>query len=105
MSSLVRYEVLLPLRYNDGRDVEDLKHRTSFGEVLERYGAATLEPQQLSGRWFYAGEEYQDLLIRLVVEVEDQSEHHEWFAAWKETLKKRYAQIDIRMTWHPINVV
>ena len=105
MSSLVRYEVLLPLRYNDGGEVEEEKHRQSLDEVVERFGGATLEPQRLFGRWLFGGEEFEDVLIRLVVEVEDGPEHHNWFASWKETLIARFDQIDIRMTWHRVNVV
>ena len=51
MSSLVRYEVLLPLKYNDGCDVEEIQRRVSFNELMSRFGAATLEPQRLFGRW------------------------------------------------------
>jgi hypothetical protein len=105
MPSLVRYEVLLPVQYNDGREVEAIKHRLAFDEVVERFGAGTLEPQHLFGRWVFSAEEYEDALVRLVVEVDDLPEHHDWFASWKETLKERFEQLDIRMTWHPIHVV
>lgn len=102
---LVRYEVLLPVRYNDGREIEVAKHNVSFDEVVERFGGATLEPQRLLGRWTFSAREYEDALIRLVIEVEDLPENHGWFALWKETLKERFEQIDVRMTWHPIHVV
>ena len=105
MSSLVRYEVLLPLKYNDGSEVEEAKRLKCLDEVVEKFGAATLEPQRLFGRWRYGGEEYEDSLLRLVIEVEDLPEHHAWFLDWKKTLETRFAQIVIRITWHPVNVL
>jgi hypothetical protein len=105
MSSLVRYEVLLPLKYNDGRDVEESQQRVSFNEVMNRFGAATLEPQRLFGRWRFQGEEYEDRLLKLVVEVEDLPENHDWFLDWKKTLESRFDQIVIRITWHHVNVL
>ena len=105
MPTLARYEVLLPLRYNDGRMVEEARHRLCFDEFAAKFGGATFEPQQLAGRWLFGSEEYKDSLVRLVIEVEDRPENHAWFANWKETLEERFDQIDIRMTWHPIHLV
>jgi hypothetical protein len=82
--SQVRYEVLLPVRYNDGREVEKSKHRACLIEASTQFGGATLEPQRLLGRWLFEGQDFTDSLLRLIVEVEDSPGCHEWFAAWKE---------------------
>ncbi len=103
--SFIRYEVLLPVKYNDGREVERSKHNRCLDEALERFGGATLEPQRLQGRWFFQGQEFAEPMLRLVIEVEDLADNHEWFASWKQTLKERFEQIEIRMTWHHVNVV
>jgi hypothetical protein len=106
MSSLsVRYEVLLPVRYNDGREVERAQHNACLDDVIEEFGGATLEPERLLGRWLFEGQEFTDTMLRLIVEVEDRAENHAWFAEWKETLKERFDQIDIRMTWHSVHIV
>jgi hypothetical protein len=73
--------------------------------VVEAFGGATFEPQRLLGRWIAGDEKYEDSLVRLVIEVSDTPDHHAWFASWKETLKVRFQQLDIRITWHPIHVV
>lgn len=104
-SSFIRYEVLLPVKHNDGSEVAEIKHRVCFNEASEQFGGATLEPQMLLGRWFHRGKAFEEPMIRLVVEVDDLPENHEWFAAWKHTLIARFEQLDIRITWHPIHVV
>ena len=65
--SFVRYEVLLPVRYNDGRTVERAKHNACFNEAIEEFGGATLEPQRMIGRWQFEGEEFVDTMLRLVL--------------------------------------
>ena len=104
-SSFIRYEVLLPVKRNDGREVEEIKHRVCFNEAPEHFGGATLEPQMLLGRWFHRGKAFEEPMIRLVVEVDDAPESHAWFVTWKQTLIERFEQLDIRITWHQINVV
>ena len=70
-SSLIRYEVLLPVKHNDGSEVDELKHRLSFEEASDRFGGVTLEPQQLLGLWIHQGKKFQEPNIRIVIEVED----------------------------------
>ena len=105
MGSLIRYEVLLPLKHNDGSGVDPSEINSTFDDVVSRFGVATLEPQHLLGRWRFEGSEYEDELLRLVVDVEDTPEHREWFVRWKEVLKGRLHQIDIWMVWYPIHTV
>ena len=105
MGSLIRYEALLPLKHNSGREVEPEKIDRTFDELIQRFGAATLEPQHLLGRWRCEGMEYEDELLRLMVDVEDTPANREWFVKWKEVLKGRFEQIEIWLVWHPIHQV
>ena len=105
MFLLVRYELLLPARYNDRRPVEVEKHLACFKEAMQQFGGATLEPQQLQGSWIFEGIEYEDSLVRLVVEVPDTPENHTWFEDWRVVLKERFGQLDIRITWYPVHVL
>jgi len=74
-------------------------------EMVDTFGGATMEPQRVFGRWVFGGATYEDQLMRLIVEVDDTVDHHAWFWSWKQTLKVRFHQLDIHMTWHPIHVV
>lgn len=52
MSSMWRrFEVLLPLRFNDGRDIPTEWLAEAVLEVVTHFGAASYEPQKLEGHW------------------------------------------------------
>ena len=52
MSRMVRrFEVLLPLRFNDGSPVPDAAVADTLIEFEEQYGAVSCETQTIRGRW------------------------------------------------------
>ena len=52
MSRMVRrFEVLLPLRFNDGTPVPDAAVADTLLEFEERFGAVSCETQTIRGRW------------------------------------------------------
>lgn len=103
--SLRRFEILLPLRLNDGQPVsEDLVADTLL-ELEQRFGAVSSETQTIRGLWRHEGESYRDDLIRVFVDVADKAEHRQFFLEFKELLKTRFQQIDIWMTTYPIEVL
>jgi len=100
-----RWEILLPLRFNDGSPVpEEL-----VGEVIiairERFGAASFETQTIRGAWQHEGHIYQDDLVRFFADVADTPENRNWFVQFKERLKHDFRQLDIWMITHPIEVL
>jgi hypothetical protein len=105
MSELRRYEILVPLLFDDGQPVPESLLAQTFTELRERFGAASWEGQTLRGSWEHEGVVYQDNLARLFVDVPDQPEHREFFRQFKETLKARFRQLDIWITSHPIDVI
>ena len=66
-----RFEVLLPLQFNDGRDVPPEWLADAVLEIVEQFGAASYETQQIEGHWRHVGVSYHDNLVRLVVDVPD----------------------------------
>src|SRR5579871_604103 len=63
-SSLRRFEVLLPLRFNDGREVPPEWMAEAVLEVVDRFGAASYETQKVEGHWRHGGVTYRDDLVR-----------------------------------------
>ena len=61
---LERYEILLPLKYNDGSPIEPEKFQRTRKELIEKFGAITVEPQSVHGIWTHGSKEYADELIR-----------------------------------------
>jgi len=53
--SSIRYEILLPLQYNDGTAIEDAKFEQTWAELVEQFQALTIQPQSLRGIWIYEG--------------------------------------------------
>ena len=103
--SLRRYEILLPLRFNDGQPVPDELVADTLLELEQRFGAVSSETQTIRGLWRYEGESYRDDLVRVFVDVADQADHRRFFVEFKERLKSRFQQIDIWMTTYPIEVL
>ena len=100
-----RYEILLPLRFNDGIAVPD----AIIGEVIvairEQFGAASFEPQNIRGVWQHEGTVYRDDLVRVFADVADTQENRTWFRVFKERLKRDFQQLDIWLISHPIEVL
>jgi hypothetical protein len=100
-----RFEMLLPLRFNDGQPVPDDLIAESLLELRERFGAVSCESQATRGTWIHEGQVYRDDLVRVYVDVPDAPESRDFFSGFKEKLKLRFRQIDIWMTTYPIEVL
>ena len=105
MSLRRRYEVLLPLQFNDGREVPAPLMWETIEELEKQFGALSWESQTVRGFWQHEGTAFRDNNTRLVVDVEDTLENRAFFAAFKQTLKNRFQQVDIWVTSHAIDVL
>jgi len=105
MNALRRYEILLPLRFNDGQSVPDALISDTLIELEKRFGAVSWETQVIRGRWRHEEEVYSDDLMRVLIDVEDLVEHRQFFGDFKERLKIRFRQIEIYMTTHLVDVI
>jgi hypothetical protein len=103
MSALYRFELLLPLRFNDGREVPRELISQTIVELEERFEGVTWESQVLHGRWRQEGKSYQDELVRILVDASEAD--RVFFKNYKSSLKARFKQLDIWLTVHPIEVI
>ena len=103
-SSWRRFEVLLPLRFNDGREVPPEWLAEAVLEVVERFGAASYKTQKVEGHWRHGAVAYRDDLVRVVVDVPDSPEHREWVKDFKGRWKERLEQLDLWVISHPIDI-
>jgi len=102
---LERYEILLPLKYNDGSPIEPKIFQQTRKELVEKFGAVTVEPQSVHGIWTHGSKEYADELIRFIIDIETTVETEKFFKELKERLKVRFQQIEIWITAHPIRLI
>lgn len=99
-----RYEVLLPLQFNDGRPVPGEWLSEAVLEIVDHFGAASYETQKVEGHWRHAGVLYRDDLIRLVVDVADTARNRKWLKAFKARWRGRLQQVELWMISYRIEV-
>lgn len=102
---MIRFEILLPLYYNDGRAIEGAKFLATDDDLVAAFGAASTDQVTVRGNWKYQSTIYSDQLIRVRVDVEENEENLATMRSLKETLKARFDQIDIWITAHRIDVI
>jgi hypothetical protein len=105
MSSLQRrFEILLPQRFNDGTAVPDDLFGQTILELRHQFGSLSSDTQIIRGIWEHAGQSFRDDLIRIFIDVADNPENQQFFRDFKERLKVRFQQVDIRITTYLVEV-
>ncbi len=99
-----RFELLLPLKYNDGREIESEKLDQATMELTERFEGVTQDLIKAVGIWKYGSLHFRDELVRFRIDTADH-QAIPFFRAQKEVWKTRLEQIDIWITAHEIEVI
>lgn len=99
-----RFEVLLPIQFNDGRDVPAEWLAEAVLEVVDHFGAASYETQKVEGHWRYSGTLYRDNLVKVVVDVPDTAGNRRWMRQFKSRWKSRFEQLELWMVSYRIEV-
>src|SRR5262245_15730933 len=100
-----RYEMLLPLTYNDGRAIEDEKFYETREELIARFDAVAMQPGLVQGTWVHEGVRYEDNLRRIVIDVDDTAENRDFFLKYKAILRERFQQLAIYIASIPIEII
>ena len=102
-----RYEIYLPLKYNDGKEIEPEKIKQIREGLIEEFGALTVSslsaPYQ--GTWKYGGVEFIDDIIKIEVITIDDENADDFFKNYKEHLRTLLVQIDILITVQDIHTI
>lgn len=102
-----KYDIYLPLRYNDDRFIEDEKFDKVNDELFHRFGGVTSTMRQfpLSGIWGQDNVVYQDLIvIYTTIDFQSSEESTQFFSDYKEILESRFEQEEILITVQEIGV-
>ena len=102
--SFRRYEILLPIRHNDATPVGEEVFAETRRDLVQAFGAVTWHPDRLHGVWSHGGQVFEDMNVKVVVDVEDTAETQDFFRRFKQTIKTRFHQIDIWMISYEIQV-
>src|SRR5262245_42292507 len=100
-----RYEILLPLKHNDGTPVPDEKFYEAREDLIAQFGVISLQPSFVQGVWLHKGVRYEDELRRIVVDVEESEENHQFFVQYKALLVERFQQLEIYIVSYLVDVV
>lgn len=99
-----RFEVLLPTRFNDGRDVPSEWLAEAVLEIVDHFGAASYETQKVEGHWRHGGVVYRDDLVKVVVDVPDGVKNRRWMKQFKDRWKDRLEQLELWMISYRVEV-
>lgn len=99
-----RFEVLLPLQFNDAREVPAEWLADAVLEIVEHFGAASYETQRVEGHWRQAGVTYRDNLVRIVVDVPDSAANRRWMKEFKQRWKTKLQQVELWLVSYVITI-
>jgi hypothetical protein len=97
-----RYEILLPLKFNDGQPVPPESFEQTREELVGQFGAISYGPSVTHGIWIHEGVRYEDDLFRFSIDVDDTEENRLFFVSLKNLLLERFKQIEIYLASYPI---
>jgi hypothetical protein len=100
---LRRFEILLPLKFNDGTRVPAELLEQTKAELKREFGGLSSESQVIQG--FDRDTDGEDTMVRLFADVPDTAENLAFFLTAKERLKKRFQQEEIWITTHQIESI
>lgn len=102
-----RYEIYVPLNYNDGTLVEPEKVYQTTQELMMKFKGLTTYPVSLkaSGLWEDGNGFYQDELILYRVDIEAKFDLLDFIIGYKDKLKDDYKQVEIYITRQRIEII
>jgi dephospho-CoA kinase len=80
---------MLPLQFNDGREVAAEARAEAVLEILAGFGGASYEAQPIEGHWVHEGVHYRDNHAKLVADVRDLVKNRCWMKQFKQRWKNR----------------
>ena len=102
-----KYEIYLPLKYNDGREIEAEKIKQIREELIAVFGALTVSSQSApyQGTWKYGGVDFIDDIVKIEIIAGNDRKTQRFFKPFKERLKRLLQQIDILITVQDIHTI
>ena len=105
-----RYDIYLPIRYNDGRDIPETLFFQVEDDLTLRFGGSTMIQQKnpLRGVWLFQNQRYIDEIV-IVTTIDfghqEKSDCDSFFVEYKGTLKQHFEQLDILIIAQTVTVI
>ena len=99
-----KYDIYLPLKYNNGSEIEAEKLEEIQQQLLAAFGAMTVSPLSapFQGTWRYGGVEFVDDIFTIEI-ITDEEIY--FFKNLKRRLKRMLRQLDILITMQDIKTI
>jgi hypothetical protein len=104
---MTKFEIYLPLKHNDGTDIEAEKLEEIQQQLMAVFGALTVSSLSapLQGKWRYGGVEYLDEIYRVDIVARDEWDSIQFFKNFKRRLKRSLRQLDILITVQYVHTI
>ena len=99
-----RFEVLLPLQFNDGSDVPAELLAEAVLEIVDQFGAASYETQNVEGHWRHGGVIVRDNLVKIVIDTPDSQNNRRWMKQYKDRWLSKLEQTELWMVSYAVEV-
>ena len=99
-----RFEVLLPLQFNDGSDVPAELLAEAVLEIVDHFGAASYETQKVEGHWRHGGVLIRDNLVKIVIDTPDSLSNRRWMKQYKDRWRSKLEQTELWMVSYAVEV-
>jgi hypothetical protein len=99
-----RFEVLLPLQFNDGSDVPAELLAEAVLEIVNHFGAASYETQKVEGHWRHGGVIVRDNLVKIVIDTPDSLSNRRWMKQYKDRWRTKLEQTELWMVSYSVEV-
>jgi rubrerythrin len=102
----IRIDIILPVFYNDGSKIEDSKLLQTRKELTKRFGGCSVL-RNTYGTWIDPSDdkEYNDVNSIFFTIAPKTQDTEDFLKEYKETLKARFNQKDIMITYQDTNRV
>ena len=99
-----RFEVLLPLQFNDGSDIPAESLAEAVLEIVDHFGAASYETQNVEGHWRHRGVIVRDNLVKIVIDTPDSQSNRRWMKQYKDRWRSKLEQTELWMVSYAVEV-
>ena len=103
-NKLRRFEILLPLQFNDGREIPGEWIAEAVLEIVENFGAASYETQKVEGHWRHQDVIYRDNLVKIVIDAPDEEANRQWMREYKARWKAKLEQLELWLVSYTIDI-
>ena len=102
-----KYEIYLPLKYNDGSKIEAQKITRIREELVDVFGARTVSSQAApyQGAWNYRGIDFIEDIIKIEIIARADHKTQKFFRQFKQRLKRLLKQIDVLIIAQDIRTI